>query len=427
MGTQIPDVDYNQNPKGPSAYLRLLAHLRIAAEFLVVGICTLAFAISAVGVGTTLLTGTNAGSRDFITYWASARQLMHHSNPYAEHDIMQLEQAAGFPPGITTMIMRNPPYALPLIFPFGLVDEKTAAGLWSLLLLGSLIASVQIVWIMHNRPDNYLHLLGYTFAAALSCLGAGQTSLLLLLGLVLFLRLHRTRPLIAGASLWLCALKPHLFLPFGVVLLAWIIASKRYRVAVGALGALLISLAITYHLDPLAWSQYREMMNHAGIASLPIPCVSIFLSQTISPKGTWLQYLPALLGCLWAIAYFYKHRSTWDWLEHGSLLMLVSLVAAPYSWFADQVVLIPALLHALYQTRSRLTIAVFASINAIIQIASFRGVPLTSFSLYVWTAPGWLLWYLWATSPSASYRNHDRLTVSASHGTIRKDPLNTVH
>jgi hypothetical protein len=83
-----------------------------------------------------------------------------------------------------------------------------------------------------------LNYLGYSFAPALVCLIVGQTSLFALLGLVLFLRLHRTRPFLAGVSLWLCALKPHLFLAFGVVLLAWIIVSRCYRILLGAASAM---------------------------------------------------------------------------------------------------------------------------------------------------------------------------------------------
>ena len=404
MGAEIQDIPRNENPKGPSVYGRLLGYLRTTAEFLVVGICTLTFAFSALGVGALLLTGSNAGSRDFVDYWASARQLILRSNPYDANDILKLERSAGSPPGIPAMVTRSPPFALPLLFPFGFLGEKSAAGLWSLLLLGSLVASMRIVWIMHSRPDNYLHFLGYIFAATLSCLTAGQMSLIVLLGLALFLRFNRTSPLIAGASLWLCALKPHLFLPFGVVLLLWVITSKRYRIAVGAVGMFLLSLAAAYALDPSGWQHYRQMMTQQQIASLPIPCLSIFLRQTIRPESAWLQYLPAFLGCTWAVVYFYKHRHVWDWLEHGSLLMLVSVIVAPYSWFYDQVVLIPALLYPLYQTRSRLPVFVFASMSAIIEIA---GQPLTSFSLYLWTAPAWLLWYLWASRQRTILHHHN--------------------
>ena len=50
----------------------------------------------------------------------------------------------------------------------------------------------------------------------------------MLLGLVLFLRLHRSSPFLAGVSLWLCLLKPHLFVPFGIVLIVWAIVTRSY-------------------------------------------------------------------------------------------------------------------------------------------------------------------------------------------------------
>ena len=76
--------------------------------------------------------------------------------------------------------------------------------------------------------------------------------------------------------------------------------------------------------------------------------------------------------------------------------MLVSVVVAPYSWFPDQAVLLPALLHALYRNRSRSLIAIFALLSAGIEVANFRGVPLGNIALYPWTAPIWLVWYLCA-------------------------------
>jgi hypothetical protein len=108
----------------------------------------------------------------------------------------------------------------------------------------------------------------------------------------------------------------------------------------------------------------------------------------------WLQFLPAALGCIWALIFFQRHREEWDWLEHGSLLMVVSVVVAPYSWGLDQTVLLPALMHALYRSPSRAVVAIFALMSAAISLVNFLGVPIGSVAFYVWTAPAWLAWYL---------------------------------
>jgi hypothetical protein len=371
--------------------------LRTIAEFLVVGICTLAFVLTTVGILASLLGSNAAGSRDFVEYWASGSQLAHRANPYDGNTISGLEHSAGLPSTITDLIMPNPPSALLLVLPLGFLGPKTAELLWLAMLLACLVGSVQMVWIMHGRPKNQLHLLGYSFAPALSCLLSGQVTIFLLLGLVLFLRLHRSRPFLAGVSLWLCMLKPHLFLPFGVVLVVWVIATRSYKVLAGTAVALGISSAIALMLDPLVWVQYRQMMSAARIDQLAIPCLSIMLRRTFSPNSPWLQYLPVALGCLWALAYFRRHRDDWDWMEHGSVLMLVSILVAPYTWFMDQVILIPALLHAAYVTRSRSLVAILALASAVIEIEILRGLPLLHSALYLWTAPAWLVWYICAT------------------------------
>ena len=226
-------------------------------------------------------------------------------------------------------------------------------GYGRLLLFVSLIVSVRMTWAMHGSPNNEWHWLGYSFAPAIVCLARGQVGLLILVGLVLFLRFYRTRPLLAGACLWLCALKPHLFLPFGVVLIAWVIASRSYKVLLGAAGAMASSAAIVTAMNPAVWAEWVRSMRVDRIDRIPIPCLSNMVRRAISPDTMWLQYVPAALACVWALAYFLRHRDDWDWWGHGSVVVLVSLLVAPYTWLTDQVILIPALLHGVYVSRSR--------------------------------------------------------------------------
>lgn len=381
--------------------------LRAIAEVLVVGICTLAFVLTAAGICVSLLGKAGPGTRDFVEYWASGKQLVNHANPYDGDAMLRIERSAGFPTGIAVLVMGNTPSSLLLVLPLGYLNARPAELLWSLLLLACLVASVRMVRAMHGSPKNELHFLGYTFGPAVACVAVGQVSLLVLLGLVLFLRFHRSHQYLAGVSLWLCALKPHLFLPFGVVLLAWIIATKCYRLLVGAVSALGFSTAIAFILDPSAWTQYGQMMSTSRYDKLPIPCFSIMLRRSVSPSSTWLQYLPALLGCIWALDYFRRHRDDWDWMAHGSLLMLVSVLVAPYSWFIDQAILMPALLQGIYLNRSRNLVAILALASAAIEIAPVRGMPLMHSAFYLWTAPGWLVWYLYATRAGNSVNAFD--------------------
>jgi hypothetical protein len=376
--------------------------LQAIAEFLVVGICTAAFALIIVGICVSVLGSDAAGRHDFVEYWASGHQLAHRANPYDADAILGLERSVGYPSDVAALIMPNPPSTLLLVLPLGFLGPTTADLLWLLLLLACLVASVRMVWIMHGLPKNQLHWLGYSFAPALVCLGAGQVSIFVLLGLSLFLRLHRSRPFLAGASLWLCLLKPHLFLPFGIVLLVWAIITRSYKLLAGTAAALGVSTAIALILDPLVWVHYWRIMSATRIDRLPIPCLSIMLGRRLSPNSSWLQYLPAALGCVWALAYFRKHRDDWDWMAHGSLLMPVSVLVAPYSWLMDQAILIPALLHAAYLTRSRSLVAILALASAVLEVGILRGPSVTHSPFYLWTAPAWLAWYLYAIRGTAA-------------------------
>jgi hypothetical protein len=366
--------------------------LRRIATLIVLATCVLMFAATSVGILASLLGKNAAGSRDFIQYWGAGRQLLRHANPYDEAAILPMEQRAGYPRGLPAFIMPNPPTALALVVPLGLVGPKSGELLWMALSLVCLIASAQMIRAMHGNPNNQIHWLGYTFAPALSCLLSGQITLLILLGLTLFLYLHKSSPFLAGLSLWFCLLKPHLFLPFGVALLGWIVVTRSYRILAGAATSIAVSSAIAFCFDPYAWTHYAEMMASRRVDRISIPCLSIVLRNHTGPV---FQYLPAALACIWAMVYFKKHSGEWDWIHHGSLLMLVSVVVAPYSWFMDQAVLIPAILHGAYCTQQR-SIAVLALVGAVIEVQLLRGVPLLTSSFYLWTAPAWLGWYLWA-------------------------------
>jgi hypothetical protein len=344
------------------------------------------------------LAGKMAGSRDFVAYYATGRQLVHHADPYDADAIRRIERSAGLSVN-GVLLMRNPPWALPIAYPLGFLGVRVAAIFWSLVLLACLLISVRLVRILHGSPPNYIHWLSLSFTPALMCLTMGQTSLFALLGLTLFLYYHRTHPFGAGAALWLCTLKPHLFLPFAVVLVAWILVSRSYRLLAGSVFAMAASFAVTFWIDPSAFARYMDLMRSPSVVQEFVPCLSDAMRFAINPRAVWLQYLPGVLGCLWALWYFWRRRNAWNWLENGAPLILVSLIAAPYSFVYDQSIAIPAVLHGAFTTRKRWLLVVLVGVLALIGLEATR-VRISS-AYYLWTAPVWLIWYLFARAASA--------------------------
>jgi hypothetical protein len=378
------------------AWSEIAPRVQAIGEFLVVAVCTLAFAGTGLSILAAMFGPHSAGTHDFVEYWASGQLLAQHTNPYDADALRKQELFAGFPAGAPTLIMGNPPSALLLVLPLGLVGPILGEWLWLLAQLIILVISVHSIRQLYSESKGSLHLLAFAFAPALACLLAGQIAVFLLLGLVLFLRWQVRRPFFAGAALWLCLLKPHLFVLFGVVLLVWILFTRSYRILAGVAFAMIASSAVATIINPHVWLQYRRMMAEQRIDRLELPCPSIALRQFLYPHNLWMQCLPVAIGCAWALFYFWNRRRRWDWTGSASILMLVSVMVAPYSWFMDQTVLIPAVLAGAYASGSRSMIAILALISAGIEIAALRGVPLYS-PLYLWSAPAWLIWYLLAT------------------------------
>jgi hypothetical protein len=194
----------------------------------------------------------------------------------------------------------------------------------------------------------------------------------------LFLRLHSARPLLAGISLWLCLLKPHQFMPFGIVVLAWAFFSRKYSVLLGCGLSLLASAAFGLYVDPAAWHHYALMMKTSGIDRELLPCLGAALRLSIDQSKTWLQFAPAVTTSIWAAWYFYKNRADWDCIQHGSGLLPLSFLASPYAWSTDQVVILPALLFVVSVTSSTALMAAIALGSAVMELGPFLGFTMHS-------------------------------------------------
>lgn len=338
------------------------------------------------------------GARDYVVYWATGQQLLHHGNPYDPGVMSSLEHSAGLAyPG--SYFMRNPPWTLPLALLLGLCSASAAALPWTLLMLGILVASVVIVWPELGSKSRQLSLLGFVFPPALHGVIAGQTSMFVLLGLALFLRLHKSRPFWAGASLWFCTLKPHILIPFAVVWLVWTLATRAWKMLAGAFAAIAASCLLTECIDPAVWTQYLHWAHSSGIGGELIPCLGVALRQLISPTSYWIAFVPAIAGSLWALVWFARRLKTWDWVEHGNVLVLLSILVAPYCWIWDQSAVIPALLYGVSRTRSQVPLALLALAFIAIDMQEIMGVNVRSW-IYIWPSVFWLAWYLLARSRS---------------------------
>jgi len=168
--------------------------------------------------------GSNTNQNDFVEYWSAGKLFVARANPYSGPMILAIEKSRGFAPS-DPLIMLNPPWIMPLVAPLGLLPAFGALLLWIGACAGCIAASVVLLELpVKNRG------LAFLFAPVLGSFLMEQSSPFLLLGLSLFLRFQRSRPFLAGASLLLMAMKPHLFLVFWVALAGDCLYRRRFRI-----------------------------------------------------------------------------------------------------------------------------------------------------------------------------------------------------
>ena len=335
--------------------------------------------------------------RDYIEYWAAERLLVEGHNPYDPAGILHEQQAAGMADSAPKVSL-SPPVAVFFALPLGMLNAKTGLIVWQLVSLACLCLSILLLWQEFGRQGSGYHLLGLCFPPAISCLMAGQLGIFFLLSAAFFLRFNRTQPWLAGAALLPCALKPHLFLPLAVVLALWSLRRRDLRVPVGFLLALVVSCSLSLWVDPHIWSQYRQLIRAAHIMDVFLPTASVALRFAIDRSAHWIEFVPVAVACAWAAWYYWTRRQTWEWNRQGMLLLMVSVTAAPYSWFSDEAVLFPAVLAAIYAAEKTPRFWMLFGLVALGgMVGTIAAIQLPS-PFYLWTAPAWLGWYLYVTS-----------------------------
>jgi hypothetical protein len=342
------------------------------------------------------LTDKSASERDFIQYWAAAHLLVQGGNPYDAGNLLRLEHSAGMT-GEQASISLSPPLVLLPALPLAWMGPKAGLIFWLSEQFACILAAIAVLWRLNGRSPRGYHWIGLAFAPALACLMSGQIGIFLMLAIVLFLYWHEKHPWLAGAALTSCLAKPHLFLAFGAVMTLWVVSRRAYRIVAGFAIALAASCILIFSLDRQAWFQWMQLSQIARVQQIFVPTLSDCFRLLVNRNAYWLQFLPAAASCLWSLWYFWTRRERWDWMDHGMLVLLVAVVCAPYAFFCDESLLLPAVLAGAYRAAgSGRSLIPFALVAGAALLEVMAGTSLIS-PYYLWTAPAWLGWYLYAT------------------------------
>ncbi len=348
----------------------------------------------------------SVADRDSIAYWAAARLLIDHQDPYSSPSVLALQRGQGYH-AEKPLVLRTPPWSLWMVLPLGWLNAYWAWVLWVAVLLVSLLVSMRLSWRMYGddgRPPTVFLLAGYLFAPVPACLVAGQLGLVLLLGIVLFFVFEERHPWLAGAVLLIPFAKPHLFTLLWPILAIWIASRKKWTMAAGFALAFSSSVAVAWAFDPAVFSHYREMLRQASIQFEFIPAISGVVRLIFFRRFFWAQFLPMVAAFGWSAWYYWKNRDIWTWKNHGPALLVVSVLTTPYAWMTDETILLPAILQAvlwMYQARAKLTLSsqlvifTFACLDLLLLLLLRAKIPFAT-GIYFWSSLVWVSWYWYA-------------------------------
>jgi glycosyl transferase family 87 len=361
---------------------------------------------------------------DFIEYWVAAKLLVSGGNPYSPAELLAEQRALGWQQP-EPLMMWNPPWTLSFTLPFGLFDYQAAQFAWFLSHTLIIFVGAQWLWKMYGgdpRKSRYAVICVLSFAPTYFVLLLGQIGPLMLLGLVAFLAAVKKKAwVLAGASLTIVAIKPHLLYLLWLASFLWAVKNAKWKLLVGFMLAGVSVASLPFLLDRQIYWQYSELLA-TGVVIRPLdwatPSLGTALAELFAIPGAWIRWLPSVGGIIWFLWYWSRHAATWNWLAELPVLILVSVVTASFAWTFDYVVLLPAAIQAaVWTSRSedRLARALL-----IVTHIGLGGILLASKVFvvndfwYFWLAPTLLLFYLTARAMVGS------ATTFPTDPTVRK-------
>lgn len=343
-------------------------------------------------------------SDDFIRYWASGKLNLQGQNPYDRLQIVQMQDQAGdIYSGTTESIVLNPPWAIPMLMPFGGMNYLVGRFAWLILSILFILLSSQVVWRIysgHSKQRWIAMLVVFIFGPTISLLEVGQIAAFILIGIVGFLYFTTVvkNDWLAGVSLALIAIKPQIVLLFWLVLLFWVIRQRRWLIPISSFLTILLLTGIALVFNPGILQQYLGMLQTYQVSEWANPTIGSYLRYFwLGTDKFWPQFLPAVIGGLWGVYYWYRHHASWNWKAELPLILLVSQLTSPYSWTYDQVILAPAILVAvIWMTtdwKRWLTLGlavIYMGLNILDMLLHMR---LDDF-WFIWMVPAVFIWFV---------------------------------
>ncbi|MGO9702894.1 MAG: glycosyltransferase family 87 protein [Xanthobacteraceae bacterium] len=245
-----------------------------------------------------------------------------------------------------------PPFFLFAAAALALMPYGIALAAWQAVTLGLYLLTIRAI-VRSPLQDNLAFqradwiLLALAFPAVLINVGHGQNGFLTaaLLGAAL-LQLDR-RPILAGILFGLLAYKPQ----FGLLIPVVLAATGRWRsFATAAVTVALLALATTFAFGPHVWQAFSDSTRFTRVVALEqgdtgwYKIQSLFAWARMWGASVTVAYaLQAALIVALGAALIWLWRSTAPYPLKAAALCLAAILATPYTFDYDMMVLAPAI------------------------------------------------------------------------------------
>ena len=353
-----------------------------------------------------LAKGVSLPVNDSVAYWATARLLLNHQNPYDTKALLALERQVGYTRK-TPLATLNPPWILPFLMPLAFFSYPEAQKLWLVFACACVAFSIYLLWKLYGRtryPTPAAWLLLVLFTPLLMVLAIGQVGPLVILGIAGFLWFEQRQKYgYAAVCLFLLTLKPHLVFLFWITFGLWLVRKKQWQMLLCFAGTFAAVNGLVILFDRQIFSQYHDFWIRNPARWSEFPTLSGILAHLSGSQNATVAFLPPALASIWLLRYWFRFHDHWNWQNEIPVLLLVSLVASPYAWFFDGVILLPVLIQLIalpsWKQGKTALLVCYGAVNVLVIVLIGTGRHLF---WYAWVAPAWLLLYVWACSMGKS-------------------------
>jgi hypothetical protein len=289
---------------------------------------------------------SGAGDMDLQAYWGSA-YLFAHGQDFSDYDALgDIQRALANRTRSDTQYAWFFPTGNVILLPFTFLPFTRVVYYWLILNVVVFFYSTILIWGQTDKRLWIPLVAVFSFALTIISLIFGQINSLEVLGLALFLTLSKSnRPYLAGASLVLTTIKPHLVIITLPILFLDLLRKREWKAVIGFFIALSFCFIVLFAFYP-PWMQSFWAVLSSGMNTVRetpnINGLLVLIDEFTLGKLLWLVTLIA--GAIW----WWLRGQNWDRRTFIDISVAVGLIVSPIGWSYDQVMLIFPILSLLF-------------------------------------------------------------------------------